>query len=188
MKNSARTWALAVAVALTPACAASAPPGPTGAARATLAIQPVVKSGLFRAQPVITPYTKTSVQHLVLALFAVSGGTETAVTDGSSAPIQKDVPNTGMDAPVLFTRLHQNTAYRVRAYAYKAAGNADGDLISDGERSYIDVVVGTDDRPDVSTVQVYLVDQAFAAQGSGSLSFVAGGYSPSSESFTVAAP
>jgi len=152
---------------------------------AELAIGTQVHDGGYRTQGLgFTAYTKSSIQHVVLALFTVSGGVETPAMNGST-PITADVSKFVLNQDVTFRNLHHATTYRVKAYAYKLAGTAEADLISDPASSSLDIFIGSSQTPTLAKVPVQLIDQPFSATGTSSLDVTDGSISESTESLSV---
>jgi hypothetical protein len=137
--------------------------------RGILTLQPQVRAGGFRTQAAVTPYTKASIQHLVLKVFALVGTSEVQVTDGFGNPISADLLNSELDNPITFSNLMVDTTYRIRCYAYKAQGENASDLISTNDaQSYVDVNVANDDRPVMANLKVKLIDVAFNGEADSS--------------------
>lgn len=136
--------------------------------QAELQIKPQIVAGGLMTQTVVDNYTSTSVNHLVVKLFKINGS-ESPVLDGSGNQLAKDIANAQLSGSVSFSNLNANTTYRIRAYAYKAAGTAEADLISTSDvSSYTDVTVGNDDRPTLTTLRVKLIDKVFNGQATAS--------------------
>lgn len=140
--------------------------------KGSIIVTPQVVEGKYRTMALVSPYTRASINHLVLKVFKLDGSTETPVAN-------TDLANGDLSKPVTFSNLFQNTTYRIRCYAYKTAGTSDGDLISTGDASsYTDVAVGADDRPALATLKVRLIDVVFSGQGTASSIITApGGFS-----------
>jgi hypothetical protein len=122
----------------------------------------------FRAQSLVSAYTKDSIQHLRLALFVVTDTTEApALQSDGVTPITADlVKPTGsstafLDVPVTFSKLKPNTTYRVKAFAYKAAGTDALDLISTLDaNSYATITLGAETTPTLAEqLKVTLISQ-----------------------------
>lgn len=157
---------LAAAIA---ACGALAPAGMSAVApavavaQASLVVVPSLDRG-YGPMSLYAPYTRQSVQHLVLRLATLDGDpanpVEHPVMDPAGQPVQLDVPAAALGSPVSFARLRSNTRYRVRAYAYQNPGVAEADLISHVDASsYVDVAVGADDAPAMAQLKVRLRDR-----------------------------
>jgi len=131
----------------------------------SLLLTPAVGSGGYQTQAAVSTYTKSSVNHLNLQLFTVSGLTETPVVISGST-VSLDIPASSLNVPVLFSNLHTATNYRVRAYAYKASGTATSDLISLDASSSLDILVADSDRPTAGKVPVQLIEKTFNATSS----------------------
>lgn len=155
------------AVAFAPAAVGPEP-------KAAIAIVPAFKAAPLRVQAVVEPYTGGHVEHLVLKLFTVSGSTETQVKGANDVPLEQDLQKGGFDGPLLFNKLHMDSTYRVRGYAYKASGTADADKISVDTGSFVDITVTKDDRPEVATLSIQLKAKDFDGQGTGSIEFKPG--------------
>lgn len=108
-----------------------------------LEIRPAIRSGGFKTQALVSPYTSSNIDHLVVSLHVVNGANETPVQkDGQ--PLKATVASGSFDTPVTFTNLKRNLTYRIKARAYKAPGSADADLISRDASSSIDLKVEND--------------------------------------------
>lgn len=152
---------------------------------ATLSLVAAVQDGQFRTQAVINPYTKSSIAHVTFKLFTVAGGVENAVTRNGS-PVELDVASGSLEAPFTFENLRNDTTYRVKAAAYKAAGTATADLISTQDASSsVDIPVGRDLTPAVQPVPIKLIDRLFAASGTTNLVVTDGSYTYQNERITV---
>lgn len=149
---------LSAAIAAGTLSACQAPPT-TSPDDATLAVVPRVQA--YHTLSAISPYTAASVNHVVLALLTVANGVESPVTS-NGAPVTADVPNASLGASFTFAHLKRNTTYRVRATAYRAAGTAAADVISQGTPS-VDVAVGTDDQPAMAPLAIALIDRTVTA-------------------------
>jgi len=133
---------------------------------ATITLIPQVKAGTYRAQALVSAYTKANINHLVVKVFQLNGTIELPVLDGNGNQVMADLANSELDSPLTFTNLFRNTTYRVRCYAYKAPGEAAGDFISTTDaNSYVDVQVLDDDRPVMSALKVKLIDTVFNGEG-----------------------
>jgi sugar lactone lactonase YvrE len=150
----------------------------------TLAIQPRVQDGSYRSIASTVPvYTTSSIQHVVLKLYDVTAGETAVVRNG--LPVTADVLGGALGKPVTFSNLHQNTTYRIRAYAYKASGEDAGNKISLDAGSYVDVVVGTDPHPAISSLPIQLTNSLFNGAGTSSIDVVAGGYNAAVPTLTI---
>ncbi|HEY9899307.1 MAG TPA: hypothetical protein V6D00_09015 [Pantanalinema sp.] len=140
--------------------------------KASLQIRTQLASGAYRTQTAgIMPYGQDDVVHLLLKLYRVNDTGESAIADANGRPITKDVLKADLGTPVGFVNLHPNTRYRIKAYAYKATGEAEGDLISFEASSSLDVQVDTDERPTVGELRVQLADRPFRAEATSSIVF-----------------
>lgn len=160
------------------------------AGKASLVVAPRLKDGTFATQPesfstqaVVEPYTRTDVQHVLIALFKVEGGTESAIVDPKGIPITRDLPMDAMERLVTFSDLHPNTTYRVRAFAFQAAGTASADVISEVASSTLEVRVEGDEKPTTADLAITLKDKAFNGVASPSIGFDPGGYLTGLEGF-----
>lgn len=143
--------------------------------------------GGIRTQAVVDNYDQSSIVHLTIKLFTVSGGTESPVlVDGNQ--VSADLAAADLSRTVTLSNLKVDTTYRVRAYAYKAAGTAAADLISTSDASsHTDVALTNDDRPAMATLKVKLIDRVFDGRASsGAVAVTSGGYTTSGpETITV---
>lgn len=134
-------------------------------AHAEIQVNPRLNGGGYRTQAEASTYTISDVNHLVLKLFTVKNRVETAIQDPQGNPVQKDIAHAGFGKPVAFSRLRRDTTYRIRAYAYKAAGTAGEDLVSTQDaRSAVDVLVTNDDSVVMANIPVQLIGTAFNGQ------------------------
>lgn len=141
-----------------------------------LVLKPEISAGEYTTKTAISTYSQADIDHLVLKLFTYDG-------QEHDLGIEKSIPNAQLANSITFSNLRVNTTYRIKAYAY-AANSA---LISlDASPSYTDVSISSDDRPNVATLKVQLIDKLFNGQGTSSLAITNGGYSYSaSESLKV---
>lgn len=177
-------WSVPLAASLLLAACEGSPPSvtkqQTNGDTARMILTADVTAGGYSLAALVAPNSKAKIQHLVLKLFRLDGSTETAATGANGMPITVDLTNTELDSPVTIGQLRASTTYRVRAYAYKAAGTAPQDLISTSDAaSYVDVAVASDDRPTMATLRVKLLDVPFSGIASSSgVTVTNGGYSP----------
>lgn len=148
---------------------------------ADLTVVPEILSGGYRSQAIVKAYTAADIDHLMLKLFRLEGGTETPALDADSKPVTKSIPAAKLGENVTFNALLPGTTYRIRAYAYKAAGEDPKDLISaEGAASYTDVTLTHDDRPISATLKVKLADVLFNGTATASgIVVMPGGYATS---------
>lgn len=151
-------------------CAAAGPVTPQATGNATLMLTPHYRAGGYLAQAVVPQVDANSVNHLVLVLNRVTSQGETPVLSTGGFPLMADLSRSELSNPITFEHLAANSTYRVRAYAYKAPGTAESDLISINEQSYVDVAVGNENRPTMSPLTVKLTPTPFAASASVMLS------------------
>ncbi|MBO9542522.1 hypothetical protein J7643_18195 [bacterium] len=166
---------------------ASMAPTATVAATRKLVLVPRLVDGGYAASSVVARHTSQSIDHLVIKLFTVGQDAETPVLGAGGTPVQVDLGRDELSNPITISELHANKTYRVRAYAYRAAGTNVADLISDPEGSYVDVTVTTDDRPAMAQLKVTLTDVPFSGTAtSNGVTVLDGGYSPvAPESITI---
>jgi hypothetical protein len=148
---------------------ASEPPGPG----AELAVQAEIGSPPFQTQALVTPYTGADVVHVVVGVMTFSEGQEVPALAGGN-PVLLDLAKEKLGEVVRFRNLALNTRYRIRGWAYKAAGPDPANIISVAANSFVDVEVTNDDRPPVAKLVLRLADKVFAAQASNSISFADG--------------
>ncbi len=120
------------------------------------AIRPVAAAGerSLRSALISNGYNRHDIRHLVLALYTYDGGTETQVG-------QLDLLADYLDFGATFSRLKGNTTYRVRGFAYKAAGTAAQDLISyQDATTYAEIVLTDNETAPNANVPVKLIDVA----------------------------
>lgn len=118
---------------------------PTSTKSASLIVYPSVRGGNLATKAEITPNTTETINHVRVELFTVNGSNvESPVLNSSSQPIVADVLNADLAKPIQFTRLKAETHYRVKAFAYKAAGTNASDLISVDASSSTDILMGTE--------------------------------------------
>ncbi|MBO9542319.1 hypothetical protein J7643_17145 [bacterium] len=179
--------ALVLGVTLLAGCVAPSLTGrPTGTG--TLEVLPRVSGGQLRTQAIVPGYMQADVDHLVVKLYTLDGNNEAPVLDGSGNPVQKDVASSSLNVPIRFGYLHPYTTYRVRAFAYKAAGTAQQDLISDDAGSYAEIqVAGNNERPSLGTLPVKLLDRLFSGQASAGITVTNGTYQAPTSAASVQA-
>lgn len=145
---------------------------------AVIAVTPLISDGGYQTQAVVNNYTRSSVDHVNFKLYKVDAKqVETFVTGAD-----KDVSSASIDAGVSFDKLANNTRYRLKAFAYKAAGSNSTDLIS--KPATADIEVTNDTQPNAVSLQINLIDIPFNAQATTSgIVFTDGGFTiPASES------
>ncbi|MBO9541292.1 hypothetical protein J7643_11945 [bacterium] len=137
----------------------------------------------FSTQAVLTPYVRADVKHVLFALYKVEDGTESAIIDPKGNPVTLDVPTEALDQSITFANLHPSATYRVRAFAFTAAGTASIDLISEEASSTLEIKVPDEEKPAAAEVPVTLKGKAFGAGGDASLSIIPGTYLTEIEAF-----
>lgn len=157
------------------------------AGRATLVLDPQVLAATSRGTQAVVPrLTLESVHHVRVQLTRLVPGGEEAVRD-ADGPLALRIERSQLDRPVVLSRLHPDTHYRVRAWAYRALDEVDSNLIS--LASLIDVVVGSDDRPTVAPLRIQLQDVPFNGRATlPSFDFRPGGFVPDGEESVAFAP
>ena len=156
-------------------CAGVGPEGQTATGGgATLELRPTFVDGTYRTQEVIAPNTAADVNHILVKLCTVSDGGATSSVMIGGNPVQVDIPGASVSAPVKLGNLRRNTTYRVQGFAYRASGSAPGDQISVDSGSFVDVPVGSDDRPTVASLPIRLADRSFGGQATGSMTVTGG--------------
>jgi len=134
---------------------------------ATLQLSASIQKGGFSTAAVVTPYTAQSIHHLILKVYTVTDDAEKAVKRPDGAVLVADLPGSDLDKAVTLEVPASTAQYRVRAFAYKAAGTADADLISTtDETSMLDVTLAGSDRK-TATVPVRLIDVPFDGHATG---------------------
>lgn len=142
-----------VVAALLVGCSPISLLGPMGG-EAMIDVTPRIQAGGYATQAEVSPYSGADVNHLVLTLHTVAGGTETPVATA-------DLPKADLGKSIVFGKLRHDLTYRIQAKAYKAAGTAPADLISVDASSSVDVVVGRENTHAVS-LSVQLIDRSFS--------------------------
>ena len=155
---------------------------------ATLEVKPeVVAGGYTTLAPAPDPafdvhkYGEGDVHTVDVQLFKIpsvgaESSTESAVKTTGGEDVLKPIPRVNLASPISFTNLHANTVYRVRAFAYRAEPFDATTLISTTDsQSYIDVLVGTNERPTVADLKVRLKDKPFNGQATASAIIVTEG-------------
>lgn len=127
-----------------------------------LVLQPSITEGRY-TQTERVRYTTASINHLVLDIFDITGGPETPM--GASS---KDIAAADLGNSIVFSNLSANHSYRIKAYAYKAAGSAAGDLISENASSSTDVIIGAAGGVATASFKIKLIDTVFNASDSAS--------------------
>lgn len=136
-----------------------------------------VTPGGYRNQAEILPFTKADVDHVTLHVYKLTGAVETPVVDTVTfigQPLVRPIRADELHTPITLTRLAQATTYRLRAKAYRSLGGTLTELISLDAGSYVDVAVGTDDRPVAAALPVVLVDRLFSGTSTTSFAFTDG--------------
>lgn len=153
---------------------------------ATLEVTPQVVAGGYTTlapDPAfdVHKYGEGDIHTVVVQLFKIPSvgadpATESAVKTTGGADVLKPIPRANLASPISFTNLHANTVYRVRAFAYRAEPFDSTTLISTTDsHSYIDVLVGTNERPTVADLKVRLKDKPFNGQATASAIIVTEG-------------
>ena len=159
-----RLFALASGLLLLAGCAMG-PQGSVPGSGATLILNPELISSGYQVQvPELPYYTENDVHHVIVSLFTVANGTETAVTVAGE-PETRTVLRDDLDDPVVFERLKAHTTYRAKCVAYMAdhADPTTSIVISTEDAgSYTDIVVTNDDRPTVGSLKVRLKAKPFS--------------------------
>jgi len=169
-----RSWILSLSLGTLAGCATLAGPlGSTADGPVTLRLQPTVQDGGLRTQALVRAWTRSDIEHVVVRLKRVDGGSEADVLVAGS-PVMVDVASRSLSAPIVLNGLKRNTTYRVRASAYKAPGEAAENLISEGDGSKATVTVGVDDAPPLAALPIKLKDQVFSATATTSFDIVSG--------------
>lgn len=119
----------------------------------TLVVTPLVSDRQVLAT--VTPYLRSDVATLVISLRVLDGANETAVAE-------KTLSNSQLDSSVAFANLRSYTAYRIRAFAFKA----DSTKISQDDQSFLDLVTTNDASPTLASLPVKLLDTPFSGQAS----------------------
>lgn len=168
---SASRVAFGLLPALLLTLAACGAPGVGGEAAAlTLRLSPAQARRL-AAQ--VDAYGASDVNHLVVDLYELGPSPTYAETLVATRDLAGPVD---FAAGVRFDRLKRATTYRARAAAFKAAGTAAGDRISDDAQSKVDVPVALDDQVSADPLPIAFVPRPFSAAASlGGLSVTAGG-------------
>lgn len=149
------------------------------AQEATIVVRPQVVSGGFTAAAV-PKLTASSINHLLIQIFELDGAEEKPILDAEGNEVSEDLTSSQLANLITFSKLKPKTNYRIRAFAYRAAGTDVANLISTTDSgSYVDVQVLEDDRPTVATLKVKLIDVDFDGQASfGGVTVTEGGYLP----------
>lgn len=151
--------------------------GTTAAAgTAVLQVTPKVLAGGYTVQQVVNVYSKEDVNHLLVVLFKLDGASESAMVDTKGDPIYKDVARGNLETPLTFSNLHPNTTYRLKSFAFQAAGTASVDIISTEASATVDVRVGADNKPTSADLPVQLKDKDFAGRVDPTLGITPGIY------------
>jgi hypothetical protein len=143
----------------------------------TVTLDVTVKAGGYRNQALILPFTVADVDHVTLHVYKLTGNHETPVVDTVTfigQPLVHPIRADELGFPITLTRLAQSTTYRLRAKAYRSPDGISAELISQDAGSYVDVAVGTDDRPVAAALPVVLVDRLFSGESTSSFQFIDG--------------
>lgn len=134
-----------------------------------LQLKAQIQAGGLSVQTVVNNYTATDVDHLVVKLFKVNGNTEDPVNDAQGNQVVRSVAGASLSNPIAFSKLHANTTYRIRSFAYVVAAESTASLISSSDaKSYVDVTLTNDDRPTIANLKVKLIDKAFSGEATAS--------------------
>lgn len=134
---------------------------------ATLTVSASIQEGDYAIAAVVTPYTAKSIHHLLLKVYTVTDGSEQAFERPDGTPLVAELPGSDLDKTVTLDLPASSKRYRVRAFAYKAAGMSDADLISTSdESSMLDVTLAEGDRK-TATLPVKLIDVPFDGHATG---------------------
>ncbi len=151
---------------------AGGPPIATIGSGAMLVLEPEVVSGGYKAlaKASVEPYTEANVNRLVVKLYTVADGVETAVVENGS-PVIRTVSRAQLGEPVIFSRLKPHTTYRAKTEAwgyddpYFLTSLPDEKLISTEDAdSTTEIVVTDDDRPSMGKLKVQLKARLFSGQ------------------------
>jgi hypothetical protein len=189
VRGKRKTYGWPPGLFLLAGCAAGA--GQDGRAwesgRASLELRPAVSEGRFQTQGIVSPYTASSINHLQVKLFKLVGGNEQAVQLPGGQNLEADLPQASLSSKVVFTNLTYDTTYRARGYAYGDAGTAN--LISTQDnRSRVDITIGRDDRPNLATLPIQLIDKPFSGEASPAIQVTTGGLVPTGTASIALAP
>ncbi|MEB3298443.1 MAG: hypothetical protein VKO21_03035 [Candidatus Sericytochromatia bacterium] len=153
-------------------------------AQGVMVVLPTVASGGYGLQALLTPWTRNDVHHLVLRLSILQGADEQPVMV-NGVQVKREVQAQELSEPVAFRGLRPMSLYRVRAFAYRSAGETTQDLISvDDYRSWADVYLGQDDRPTVTVLPVKLRDVPFSGEATAGIVIEDGTYSTGQETLS----
>jgi hypothetical protein len=161
---------------------------------AMLMLKPEVISGGYKVldMPAVEPYTEANVNRLVVKLYTVADGVESAVVE-NGAPVTRTVTRGHFGDPVVFSRLKPHTTYRAKTeawgfeYVYMPLVPAEELLLStEDANSTTDIVVTDDDRPTMGSLKVRLKPRRFGGETAFAVDIEAGKLVPSaSESLTL---
>lgn len=160
----------AMAVAVAGCTSLLHPAGPTGGVSGTIRVRAVVPEGPYMAQAVVKAYKKADIDHVVVKLLDSSDNPVTV----NSAEVKADIASGSLSTEITFGNLRQNTTYKIKGFAYKAAGTAEADLISVTADSVVTVSLTNDDRPAIAQLPLILKSATFAGFASSSFDVVAG--------------
>ncbi|GEM_PF-5051319 len=122
-------------------------------------------------QAVISPYTATSIDRLdvlpyvqttpgtFLPLSASTGLATDLADPAAMLRVTQSSPSINVTRPIVLDSLQPNATYRFYARAYDSQGTL---ISSNDSGSYVELVVGNEDRPTVGALPIKLVDRTFA--------------------------
>lgn len=135
----------------------------------TLILSPRIEAGKYTHTEML-PFTKSSVNHLVLELYPLVGGVP------QDRLLRKVLLNAQLDNQIVISALKAQTSYRICPYAYASADESQ--LISRSDANfYTDITVGNENSPTLAPFTVTLLDQVFNGQATASgMDITPGGY------------
>jgi hypothetical protein len=123
----------------------------------TLCLTPDFGGG-FTTKAAISKYAQADIFHLQLDLY-----------NGATLVATKDILNANLGTTVTINNLKSDTAYTIKASAYKANTVLAADLISIPATSQATVSVLSDNSPTLAGIPVKLIDTPFGATSTGSV-------------------
>lgn len=144
-------------------------------------VVPRIDSGLLKAdtpriQALVEHWTAEDVNHVVIKLFRVEGAAEVPVigTAGTQAgkELVADMPGSDLARSLAWSNLAVGTAYRIRAWAYRAPGEDPANLLNETESgAFVDFHASAGGDSQSVTLAIKLRDTAYDAEATSSLAF-----------------
>lgn len=175
---------IVVVASLLAGCTTPAWLGNTPASDVTLSFQADIQAPAepYRIQmPSNYNYTRNNIDHVRVNLYRVDTSGDVQETVGG-VPLSVTLPRTGLDTWMVFKGLHNNTTYKLKAYAYGSAVESSDTQISDDASCSVAVPVSLGQNVLAPKVPVVLINRLFSATATSSLNITDGQVSTEPES------